>query len=1356
MKQRLISRRKIVSFLIMLSAIITICFITMNVEASSNNQYETHNETTNEAVSPQSDLNSVFTFTPISDTECDVRLIDKTATKAIIPEKIELDGNEYNVTVIAGNGFTSASKLELVRLPKSVKTIGANAFANCKALTSLTLPGVEIIGANAFAMTKMEYLIIPTSVTSVASTILRGANTKVYVRTVLEEGTTVPEGWVSNWNGSNKNQSVEFNSDFIPEVKYELVSSEIQTLALGDDVDLREGGYYVSGYQEFCTIDTDDYKEVYIPATYTGEDGVERPIIGIASSAFFFNDINKITIGYSEDSIILETDSFFGLNGDVITINREVILESEGMNSDEQATLVVSENVFSNSTVKTIILPNTLTAIGIKMFDGCENLLDIHFIEPKKNLSKGEETTLVDTLESTRKIVLPNKVFSIGQDAFALTHNILELYIPNSVKQVGANIINGWKSNQTVYVDYTSDDPVFKDLENWNQFWALGNRPEDTAKVVYKLSDTEYNITYNIDTEFHNNPDKYISSQGLELKPVIKVGYTFEGWYLDENFEKPIENISIGTTGDLNLYAKIIPNKYQIRYNRNKPNFATNEITGVMQDSAHTYEVDSPLNENVYSLIGWKFKGWNTKADGSGDSYFDKAIVNHLATQGITELYAQWEAEFYEIEYKSNRPNEASNPVTGSMANSRHTSDQLSNLSTNGFSLVGWKFTGWNTEENGSGTTYATSIKTARDTKLVLFAQWEAKSYEIEYKPNKPNEASNPVTGSMANSRHTSDQLSNLSTNGFSLVGWKFTGWNTEENGSGTTYATSIKTARDTKLVLFAQWEAKSYEIEYKPNKPNEASNPVTGSMANSRHTSDQLSNLSTNGFSLVGWKFTGWNTEENGSGTTYATSIKTARNETLKLYAQWEAKEFMITFDSNKPSNASHNVTLNKHSKNVKADAIVDFSDININLEGWSFKGWKKDGGTTFVDTTKFTVTADVTLYAQWKANTYTLKFDANLPVANSGLTNSLEEIEFKYDINIISLDFYTLVSWEMKYWLYNYQAIQNLESITSLPDNNGIILLTAFWQEKNISDCINNEGQYEIATATQLRNISTRSGYYYKLVGDINLTNWNALPTFNSVLDLDGHTITYKNEHLSTFTSYGFIIKNFGKIWNGKFKVYIRQDWANPGQPSNMTYVGGVAAENYGQIGYVYVLSTIGEGNDFVNDNQSNVDIDVRSNYQTVGGLVGINYSRIESCRNYASIAGSYNIGGIVGVNYENAKIYVCTNYGRIWYCSFAGNYKSAGGIAGLNHKNAVISNSNNLVIMKFAYRKNTNDSDYVFMARIVGWCHPTAEVAYCHGLSKPIDFNGLDATLSSSQLLYIKNSTDNIGKVSETLQS
>ena len=1841
MNQRLALSRKIIFFLIFLSASIIFSFAIIKAEANRDSQYEIQKEIINESISPQTDFASVFTFTPISETECDVRLADKTATKAIIPEKVEIDGKEYEVTVIAVNGFTSASKLELVRLPKSVKTIGQNAFANCKALTSLTLPAVETIGANAFSMTKMEYLIIPTCVTSVASTILRGTNTQVYVRTALEEGTTVPEGWVSNWNGSNKNQNVEFNSDYIPEIKYEYVSSEIATFALGDDVTLRDGGYYVTGYQEFCTIDTDTYKEVYIPATYTGEDGVEYPIIGIDSYAFYFNDIDKVTVGYSETPIQLATESFYGLNGSLITFNREIELVSNDFDDNE----VISESVFACSTVNTIILPSTLTEIGNNMFDGCEELRDIHFIEPDGTLSQAGEENINIKLISTQKVNLPSTIIYIGASAFALTKNILELNIPNSVQQVGSNIINGWKSNQIVNVDYVADDPVFED---WNEYWALGSGTEDTAKIVYKSSDNEYTITYNIANKFHNNPENYVSSQGLELKPVIKPGYIFEGWYLEEDYKTLIDTIEIGTVGNLNLFAKLIANTYMIQYDKNRPSDASNYVIGDMSNSSHSYDISSVLNANAYTLKGWTFKGWNTKADGSGESYIDLDTIINLAEEGIVtlyaqwepisynieyigsrpnnassvltgsmssethnyeeefnikknayslegwsfknwnteadgsgvsfsdealvknisetkvtlyaqwtaneysvvynsnkpsatnfeikgsmdnsihvydvtsflrtnsytlegynfagwntkadssgtaytngaeiktlvpsglielyaqwqavgyeinympnrpsnasnnvagetassshfidttssltsngftltgwsfknwntkmdgsgisfenkasvtnlitntgttylyaqwqaneynviyksnrpsatnfeikgsmdnsihvydvnsflrvntyilegynfigwntkmdgsgtsysnsaeiktlvpsgaiELYAQWQAKTFVIEYKQNQPSNASNNVTGETANSSHTVDITKSLTPNGYELLGWTFIGWNTKEDGSGSTYQNNSAvinlTTSEEVTYLYAQWQAKTFVIEYKQNKPSIASNNVIGETANSSHTVDNTKPLTPNGYELLGWRFIGWNTEADGSGTSYPNNynlkIATASES-ILLYAQWQAKTFVIEYKQNKPSIASNNVIGETANSSHTVDNTKSLTPNGYELLGWRFIGWNTEADGSGRTFENNneSKIATNETIYylyaqwipneytinyvfnkpnnaskpikdemgpshlvvdkqtaladnafviegwtftgwntktdgggidyenkansnftynhsgevnlyaqwransytiiynkgqgtgtmnstthyydtssnlgqctftylgssfknwnteadgsgtsyskeasvknltstdrdsvyLYAQWEKNDYKVVYIPNKPENASHNVLGQMDNSDHKVDSPKELSENLFTLNGWTFTGWntKADGsGTSYTDqelvnNLSYQANAEVTLYAQWRAHRYFIKYDANLPSVNTGLTNSISETtEHVYDTPSPINGFYTLISWKMKCWSYNGRELSANAAVKDLTPIDGItITLKAVWVEKDIHECLNSNGAYEIVTVNQLKNISTKYNYTYKLLCDLDVGEWKALPTFYGELYLNEHKITYRNESLDIAESFGFVLRNYGKITSGKFYPTIKQFSINSGQTTTFA-IGGVAAYNSGTIANIYVMSTVGADKDTASNIETNVDINARSNGCVLGGVAGYNYGEISNCRNEASIAGSHYIGGIAGSNEANAKIYVSSNNGRIWYCSFAYDNKCIGGIVGANWSNSTIMHCNNFAEVRFAYRNLYSTTTVVYMGSLVGWCHRSGNVEYCHGIGKVV---------------------------------
>ena len=49
------------------------------------------------------------------------------------------------------------------------------------------------------------------------------------------------------------------------------------------------------------------------------------------------------------------------------------------------------------------------------------------------------------------------------------------------------------------------------------------------------------------------------------------------------------------------------------------------------------------LSPNKFAREGYTFSGWNTEADGSGDSYTDGQEVKNIASKGEkVVLYAQW------------------------------------------------------------------------------------------------------------------------------------------------------------------------------------------------------------------------------------------------------------------------------------------------------------------------------------------------------------------------------------------------------------------------------------------------------------------------------------------------------------------------------------------------------------------------------------------------------------------------------------------------------------------------------------------------------------------------------------------
>lgn len=134
-----------------------------------------------------------------------------------------------------------------------------------------------------------------------------------------------------------------------------------------------------------------------------------------------------------------------------------------------------------------------------------------------------------------------------------------------------------------------------------------------------------------------------------------KEGHVFLGWDTNESSKnvvyKPGDKIE--ATNDIRLYAVWAYDSYNVKFDSNKPKNASTEMSGSMSDMTLKYNESTSLSANAYSLPGWSFKGWNTKADGSGDSFTDKQEVNNLygaSVKNIT-LYAQWEPKTYTVTF---------------------------------------------------------------------------------------------------------------------------------------------------------------------------------------------------------------------------------------------------------------------------------------------------------------------------------------------------------------------------------------------------------------------------------------------------------------------------------------------------------------------------------------------------------------------------------------------------------------------------------------------------------------------------------------------------------------------------------
>ena len=168
-------------------------------------------------------------------------------------------------------------------------------------------------------------------------------------------------------------------------------------------------------------------------------------------------------------------------------------------------------------------------------------------------------------------------------------------------------------------------------------FYA-NNGTFDSTKKNYVSAKTKYNTSTLADVS--------------NLK-IHKNGYIFDGWWTKNkiqiydkeghciNNEKFWKNNKYKYYNNLIVYAKWIKDEnknYTIKYDGN------NATNGNMTNSSHIYDKESKLNKNQYTKTGYTFKEWNTKSDGSGNSYQDQQLIKNLTSangETIT-LYAQW------------------------------------------------------------------------------------------------------------------------------------------------------------------------------------------------------------------------------------------------------------------------------------------------------------------------------------------------------------------------------------------------------------------------------------------------------------------------------------------------------------------------------------------------------------------------------------------------------------------------------------------------------------------------------------------------------------------------------------------
>ena len=174
-----------------------------------------------------------------------------------------------------------------------------------------------------------------------------------------------------------------------------------------------------------------------------------------------------------------------------------------------------------------------------------------------------------------------------------------------------------------------------------------------------------------------------------------------------------------------------------------------------------------------------------------------------------------------------------------------------------------------------------------------------------------------------------------IAQNAFTYDGYDFTGWNTADDGSGTSYEAGAKLTLTADITLYAQWEKIIFcTIKFDANG-GEGKVPDDITIASGKQTTLPAVELTKDGYI-----FAGWNTATDGSGANYEDKASITTNSSITLYAKWaiSAASVSSTIKSLSADGVVHTVALagliTKDVITMIRDTLAENPDIKVNLD--------------------------------------------------------------------------------------------------------------------------------------------------------------------------------------------------------------------------------------------------------------------------------------------------------------------------------------------------------------------------------------------------------------------------------------
>ncbi|WDL95644.1 InlB B-repeat-containing protein [Alicyclobacillus sp. ALC3] len=424
---------------------------------------------------------------------------------------------------------------------------------------------------------------------------------------------------------------------------------------------------------------------------------------------------------------------------------------------------------------------------------------------------------------------------------------------------------------------------------------------------------------------FNSNGGSSVSSESVAYDSTAtaptaptKTGYVFQGWYTDSTLQNQF-SFTTAITGSITLYAKWTPQQYTVSFNSNGGSQVQYELV--------PYETDATAPANP-TKTGYVFAGWYTDASLQTPFSFTTPITGSLT------LYAKWTPQQYTVSFNSNG---------GSSVSSESVAYDSTATAPTAPTKTGYVFQGWYTDSTLQN---QFSFSTVITGSITLYAKWTPQEYSVNFNSNGGSQVQYELVP------YETDATAPASP---TKTGYVFAGWYTDSTLQN---AFSFTTPITGNVTLYAKWTPQQYTVSFNSNG---------GSSVSSESVAYDSTATAPTTPTKTGYVFAGWYTD---STLQSAFSFTTPITGSLTLYAKWTPQQYTVNFNSNGGSSVS--------SESVAYDSIAT-APTPPTRTGEVFQGWYTD--STLQNAFSFTtpITGNVTLYAKWTPQQYTVSFNSN-----------------------------------------------------------------------------------------------------------------------------------------------------------------------------------------------------------------------------------------------------------------------------------------------------------------------------------------------------------------------------------------